>query len=220
MQEVTLMWTDVIRTLGGGKDILLFSTATTGLKPGRDELIALSYNKIAEDGSVVSDTIFRGDADADLLDKSNQYHSLSASILCEKGLDGDDFGKAIADVMKDCTCLTYRPSFQYSFLDSVVGHIDGPYTHLYDLPLLVKGAASKMMFDELEEANTLVSLEKFLMSVFKTSPSIKSVCERFSISYDVPPSVYPVEHYADCLLALWSKVLANMSFDCQEDLLE
>ena len=214
------MWTDVIRTLGEGKDILLFSTATTGLKPGRDELIAFSYNKIAEDGSVVSDIIFRGDADMDLLEKSRQYHLLSDDILCEKGLDGDDFGKAIANVMRDCTCLTYRPSFQYSFLDSVVGHIDGPYTHLYDLPLLVKGAASKMMFDEFEEANTLVSLEKFLMSVFKTSPSIKSVCERFSISYDVPPSVYPVEHYADCLLALWNKVLANMSFDCQEDLLE
>lgn len=221
MQEAIHMWDSYIKQLSGKSNIVLFSTATTGLKPGKDSLIAFSYCKINDNGEVKCDTLFNLTCQYDKLEQSMQYHQISADLLDSKGLYNDVFAEQVSKVMMDdAVCFSYRTAFQSGFLDDAIDYqSEKSYEYVFDLPLFAKAAASKMVFDNME-ADTLVGLENDLMQIFKVAPSLKKICERFSISYDVPPSVLPVEHYASCLLKLWNKVMVTTEVDCQEDLFD
>ena len=176
-----------------GKDVAFVSTATTGLHAQSDKLIAVA---IAKDNGE-RDLLIR-ETPLDLLMPTSSIHLIDSTLMSNQGLPEESFREAVADALAGCVIFSYFPSFQQAFL----GQID-ILEPIYDLPVFVKAAESKMVFPDDLWDQDLSSVEFDLITKYHISrPRWKA----FVDSHNLTPSTFgmiPAECNAEALLKAW-----------------
>ena len=172
--------------------IKLISTATTGLGDD-DELLAVC---ISEPGTPISSvrTMVKKIDDRDKVLKSQEYHQISPE-KSHLGYEGKAFADALAEEMKDSVFFTYNPQFQTKFIGRL-----GLMPTLYNLPLFIKGAESRIMLFE-DEASTLDAIQKTFAQRMGGTMSMNKLAAAHSVSQTAIE--LPVEFSCRALIVLW-----------------
>ena len=201
--EKTMTWQDEI-TRRAHKPVVLLATATNGLKPRYNEILAVSTLVLGPEP--VRTTLFRK-VPREVLFQAQDYHKISEQQMLADGLDNVEFRHRFLDIVEKGTVFTFNPDFQQSFLVPLVA--DGtPF--LYDLPLLLKGAEAELGMRE-TQSNTIEDIFKQLYKILGKAPGLKAMCERRGLDPEAPTSVLPADYAVDCLYAFW-KLLANYPY--------
>jgi hypothetical protein len=208
-----MTWQEKLIQLNQGNPITLFSTATTGLRPGNSSLLAVSYAKVTANAAepIESGRLLKSIPDVNALE-GQEYHKFSPSFVQERGLPEDLFRQELRQKLSGC-CFSYNPRFQVGFLEQEIGD-DTPFVH--DLLLMLKGAEMKLCLD-VKVFKDMHTVENFFINRLGKAPGLKSMCIGRDLEYEPPLSTFPVDYFTSCLFSFW-KMLANLEVTIQEDL--
>lgn len=191
--------------------VTLVATATNGLDPRKDQLLAIALKAIALDGTEISNDLLIRTLDRGTILKSSEYHKISFDMATRLGRADEEIKEALKETTDTGLFFTYNPNFQSQFLDPFV-----QVQHMYDLPLLLKGAEMQLFLDT-TEVSTLADLEKLFRKLLGKPPSLKNMCKFRDISEHPPFDVLPVVYGTDLLHSLWN-LLINSKIRIQEEL--
>lgn len=182
--------------------LTLFASATTGLKPSEDKLLAASVIQLEQNGVDIKEarTIVRRIDDDELLLKSSEIHGISRERNMEEGLTDEEFSTELKSLLGSAgPVLTYNPDFLEAFIEPVLPSFQK--LRLYSLPLIVKGAEMRQALRE-DKVKTLTDLESLYPG---KAPGFKKLTEQYGISSS-DPLLLPVEANCRALYALWSRL--------------
>jgi hypothetical protein len=198
-----MTWHELIKSRNlFDEDILLFSTATTGL--GADDvLLAFSYAKISGNGDVHKDTVYRLVSE-DLCHKGMEYHKITPERMIAHGWLQGDFEAQINEVTSNfkCAMFSYNPSFQWKALTVMAGLAP---KMICDLPLFLKAAESRIAIskEDMTHLTTLGDLQGYLETLYKKPPSMKTMMKGRGFTEDVSSDELPVEQNVNILCRFW-----------------
>ena len=192
-------WKDRILSVVPG-DFCFLTTDTTGLSKSEDKLLGVSmcrYNR-NETGQNMQllHTVSR-----EMILKGEQFHHISEALVQEKGLCTEDLRTQFQGFTQGCTVFSYNPEFQSAFLNPVLNSV----IPIYDLPLILRGAEARMVWDT-EEIESLNSISKVFRKVVGKVPSLKQLCKLNGIEETPPCSMLPMTYFCAVLTSLWEKL--------------
>ena len=174
------------------KQIKLLSTATTGLGD-EDELLAVCIGNAGEAVQSIR-TYVKKVTDRDKVLKSQEYHQITPEQSM-RGRSEQAFVDALAEEMKDSVFFTYNPSFQSKFIGRL-----GLMPALYNLPLFIKGADSKMlMYDK--DSESLDAIQQCLAKRMGGTMAMNKLAAQHGAEKSVIE--LPVEFSCRALIVLW-----------------
>ena len=196
-------WTDTLEMLTmGNSSVVLFCTATTGLK-ATDKLLAVSYQLYDGDRAGDSGTLFM-DATAEQLAPGMQYHQISEDIMRANALQKDEFKKQLLGILEKRVAFTYNTSFQLKALMIMDGGIlEMPPCEICELPLWVKVGESKLHFI----VDLPLRTAEAQMANRVPIPTWKRMLEHRDISPVAPPGMLPVTYNAQCLGQMYEALI-------------
>ena len=181
------------------------ATATTGLKPGEDQLMLVELG----DPEGQSETFVR-EVPVDLLQKSQEYHGLSVERMRDLMIPDNVFREGLAEALADRIVFTYNVPFQESFLG------DWWEGKLWSLPLFVKGLETYKIPDE-SDVEDFKKLSDWCMKSYGRDPTFRSLVKQ----YELPEWSHvgtAAAWFVETLGALWTRVSA-IPFVVQQRLL-
>lgn len=175
--------------------IRLLSTATTGLSPVEDELLAVSVITLTKDGSkrASNQTLIRKTTSDEKLLKSQEYHGITREKIMIDGMSDELFTQSLAQLVTG-EVFTYNPAFQAAFLQPYMGHDNETYLH--NLPQLVKAAEMRSVMLE-KEIKHISDIEKRYDGKV---PGFKRLCDQYEV-FCANPALLPCE--VSCLQLQW-----------------
>lgn len=192
-------WKDLILSAAPG-DICFLATATTGLNPGLDKLLGVSLCRYRPQDEAGQTLQLIHNVDRLLLLKGERYHKISESLMQSDGIDTQDLSDRFDEFTQGCTFLSYNPEFQEKFLNAVLRNP----VHIYDLPLLLRGAETRMVWDR-EELASLDEITKTFSKVIGKVPSMKQLLRLNNMIADPPFGILPMTYFCAALSGLWEK---------------
>lgn len=178
---------------------VMLATATTGLNPHLDNLIAVSVIRPAEQRS---ELFIHKVPEQDIL-PSMEYHKFAPSDVMSKGWPTETLKEKLSEVLNGCTCFSYNPEFQQGFLEIVMGE---KTPVIYDLPGLLKGAESHMTFKS-QDIGNMEQIDR-TMTKLGRSPSLRQICQGRNIAPN-NIAMFPVEYNSFILNELWYRLEAQ-----------
>jgi len=185
--------------------IILLCTATTGLKPQEGaKCIGVWYRIVnTRDSESTQDCLIRQLTDEEL-SHGAEYHKVTPEFVRLHAIDKEAFRRRCVELFSSATLLTYNPKFQSQWIPEAVGH-------LFDLPLLLKGADMRICMPP-EALDSLRSVEA-LFSTMTFSPKIQETMRWHGITE--AEAEFPVESKLSGLFHLF-RVWKNLELLEQE----
>lgn len=170
-----MKWIDVFNP--NDPSVVTLTTATTGLSPEHDEIIAVRMNGVS---------MYRQNVEADKLLASQEYHKIDAQRLMQYGVPDEDFKEALNNLLGNKIVVSYNPSFQVSFLEPFMEDIPV----IWDVVSLYKGAKSGICVEECDDVlDYLAALQKLATG----RKGFKAFCEALGLTA-VDPALLPLEN--------------------------
>lgn len=194
-------WIELIQSKNiNDRDILLFSTATTGLSD-TDLCLAFSYARIGKDGNVKKNTLFHLVSEQDC-QRSIEYHKINVDMMLCNGWTTTDFENQINEQLDETVAFSYNPKFQYKAL-CVMSHVK-PHP-INDLLQFLKSAESRMAIsqEDLVKMLTVEHIQQYLTSVYKKAPSLKAMMAGRDMVSDPVSDLLPLEQNVNVLQRFW-----------------
>lgn len=204
-------WKDRILSVVPG-DICFLTTATTGLSKSEDKLLGVSMCRYNRDETGQNMQLLHT-VPREMILKGEQFHHISEALVQEKGLCTEDLRTQLQEFTQDCTVFSYNPEFQSAFLNPVLNSV----IPIYDLPLFLRGAEARMVWDT-EELESLNSISKVFRKVVGKVPSLKQLCKLYRIEPTPPFDMLPMTYFCAVLASLWER-LDQLYVSEQADLL-
>lgn len=177
---------------------LLITTATSGLEPNKDKLLAVATrNPNNEDEP--AEVIFQETHGEELI-KAQRYHLISDEMMYSKGLSGENFTDALRKRVEGKILLTYNVDFQLAFLSRV---LEDPTLRVYDLSVIEQGIRKGLKFDE-EEIATFQSAYGSIRNFYFPLP-VSSICHHLRMTRQPSPGQLPLERSLDVLQTLYNE---------------
>ena len=176
---------------------LLVTTATTGLDPHKDKLLAVALKDPTTD---FPPTVLFQETHGEELMKAQRYHLISDELMYSKGLDEDSFMEALEGAIRGKTLLTYNTDFQHAFLSIA---LEDPALRVYDLSVIEQGLRKGIQLDE-EEAALFSKAYGSIRSFYYPLP-VATICHHLKMTRQPSPGQLPLERSLDVLQKLYNE---------------
>lgn len=178
-----------------GTEPLLISTATNGLRPEKDRLLAVAAQTVSD---APMETVFNKTTGEELL-AAQKYHQITEDMMRDWGRDEKDFLQRVEELFRGKTLFSYSASFQYGFLSR---YLEDPSLSIYDLSIVEQALRKGLRFDE-EELLTPGKFYQACSAVFYPLP-VNSICRNLGTTRQPSPGQLPLERSLDVLLMLYT----------------
>ena len=182
----------------------MLSTATTGVKPELDELIAVSLYLEDEDGKSEHRLLVR-QVTEEARRRAEQYHKLTAAFMAQNAIPDSEFTYRLHNLLDNKFVYTYNSAFQRRFLEK---HDCTPY--LLDVVMINKVFDSGLLHDPGPDASVYDVFRQIKeLGVDMHLPSFKDACAHW-LPCPQDAASLPVEQNAWAVRCLWQRLFQDL----------